>query len=179
MTDPRPGLPGSASHEAAPAAGASLFTGRNVFSLARLGSLFLRTLVHRSKHRAAVPKEQPTQPGLCTIPSTVGRIQTCPPASTGQGRPCVRTRKAIAAENERKGKCEEKLVGVRRAPPACPERSPHQITPHEGAAPVPTLPLLLCPGKRVPKLGGPGKLDAAVVHGVVLSSASLSCRGNA
>lgn len=64
VEDLRPVLPGNASHETALAAGARVFTGRNIFSLARHFSRKLipsdsHTLVCQSKHRespAAAPQ---------------------------------------------------------------------------------------------------------------------------
>lgn len=119
MKDLRPVLPGNASHETTLVAGASVFTGRNIFSLARhcAGKLIpsdSNTLVCQSKRMgspAAAPRGAARPAGSCAGTGTIpvhprhrGRIQTCPPASAGRGRACVRTRKAIAAENERKGK---------------------------------------------------------------------------
>jgi len=52
-----------------------------------------------------------------------GRTPSIPKVMDGSRpaqKPCAGTRKAITAENERKGKCEANLVGARQTPPKVP-----------------------------------------------------------
>lgn len=119
------------------------------------------------------PEEQLGQPGAAPAPSL------CIPSTADGSRPArlpawVKAGHVLEHEKQSQLKMRgwgsaKKTSQVSDEPlPACPERSPHQITPGERVTPACTLALLLCPRKLVPKFGILGKLDAAVVRGIVL-----------